>query len=63
MVEQFQAPHPFRTLPEVQMRHQQESRALVINALQLHSGTVARSDHPMQAAGPADNAAIYHDEQ
>jgi hypothetical protein len=37
--------------------------ALVISALQLHMGTTARSDHPMQAAGSADNAAIYHDEQ
>jgi GH15 family glucan-1,4-alpha-glucosidase len=37
--------------------------ALVISALQLHMGTTTRSDHPMQAAGPADNAAIYHDEQ
>jgi hypothetical protein len=45
------------------MQHRQASRAMVISALQLHSGTTARSDHPMQAAGPADNAAIYHDEQ
>ena len=36
--------------------------ALVISALQLHSGTTARSDHPMQAPGPTDNAALYHDE-
>jgi hypothetical protein len=36
--------------------------ALVISALQLHSGTTARSDHAMQAAEPADNAALYHDE-
>jgi GH15 family glucan-1,4-alpha-glucosidase len=36
--------------------------ALVISALQLHSGTPARSDHPMRAAGPTDNAALYHDE-
>ena len=37
--------------------------ALVISALQLHSGTAARSDHPMQTAGPLSDAAIYHDEQ
>jgi GH15 family glucan-1,4-alpha-glucosidase len=36
--------------------------ALVISALQLHSGTTARSDHPMRAAGPTDDAALYHDE-
>jgi hypothetical protein len=36
---------------------------LVISALQLHMGTAARSDHPMKAAEPAGNAAIYHDEQ
>jgi hypothetical protein len=29
----------------------------------MHSGTSVRSDHPMQAAAPAENAAIYHDEQ
>ena len=45
------------------MQHQQASRALFISALRLHIGTTARSDRPMQAAGPADNAAIYHDEQ
>jgi hypothetical protein len=36
--------------------------ALVISALQLHMGTPARSDHPMQVPGPADNAAPYHDD-
>jgi len=37
--------------------------ALVISALQLHSGTAVRSDHPMRAAGTDRDAAIYHDDQ
>ena len=36
--------------------------AMVISALQLHSGTTARSDHPMRSAGLTDDAALYHDE-
>jgi len=37
--------------------------ALVISALQLHSGTAARSDHPMRANEAARDGAIYHDDQ
>ncbi|HUC23948.1 MAG TPA: glycoside hydrolase family 15 protein, partial [Streptosporangiaceae bacterium] len=37
--------------------------ALVISALQLHSGTPARSDHPMRANEAARDGAIYHDDQ
>jgi hypothetical protein len=36
--------------------------ALVISALQLHSEATASSNHPMRAAGPTDNSALYHDE-
>jgi GH15 family glucan-1,4-alpha-glucosidase len=54
---------PGRPAPDGQHLQAFSHFALVISALQLDMGTPARSDHPMQAAGPAGNAAIYHDEQ
>jgi hypothetical protein len=42
-VEQFQAPHPLRALPEVQVRHEQASRAAVLGFERL---AVVAERHP-----------------